>query len=95
MPTHASQQSDHYTSNSQTNLVPIKDFILEGPPLIAHIRERPTDGIILSRGNPHQDARARREGENGPARHLVIRLYKRQVLLISRRPQIHSYLVTH
>ena len=44
---------------------PDQRFRTRNPPSIAHIRERPADGIMLSRGNPHQDTRARRERENG------------------------------
>jgi hypothetical protein len=51
-----------------------------GPPSIAHIQERPTDGIMLSGGNLLQDTRAHWEGENGPTHHLVIRLHKCQDL---------------
>jgi hypothetical protein len=45
-----------------------------GPPSIAHIWERPTDGIMLYQGNPHQDTRAHREGENGPTRRQIIQM---------------------
>ena len=44
---------------------PDQRFRTRSPPSIAHIRERPADGIMLSRGHPHQDTRARRERENG------------------------------
>ena len=41
MPTHASQQSDHYIASSQTNLVPIKGFVHEV------LRRSRTSGSVL------------------------------------------------